>query len=170
LPITHNDLANALAANSGSVPEAIAEYQTALRLKPDYEEARNNLAKVQSQVQSNAAEMQYNLGVDLARSGKPEAAIARFEEALRLKPDYVDAHNNLGVVLAGAGRVEEAISHFETALRIDPTSPDAHVNLGIALSGLPGRKPEAIRHFEAALRVKPDPEIRQMLDRLEKQR
>ena len=169
-PITHNDLANALAANPGSVPEAIAEYQTALRLKPDYEEARNNLAKVQSQVQSNAAEMQYNLGVDLARSGKPEAAIAHFEEALRLKPDYVDAHNNLGVVLAGAGRVEEAISHFETALRIDPTSPDAHVNLGIALSGLPGRKPEAIRHFEAALRVKPDPEIRQMLDRLEKQR
>ena len=169
-PITHNDLANALAANPGSVPEAIAEYQTALRLKPDYEEARNNLAKVQSQAQSNAAEMQYNLGVDLARTGKPEAAIAHFEEALRLKPDYVDAHNNLGVVLAGAGRVEEAISHFETALRIDPTSFDAHVNLGIALSGLPGRRPDAIRHFEAALRVKPDPEIRQMLDRLEKQR
>jgi tetratricopeptide (TPR) repeat protein len=169
-PITHNDLANALAANPGSVPEAIAEYQTALRLKPDYEEARNNLAKVQSQMQSNAAELQYNLGVDLAKSSKPEAAIAHFEEALRLKPDYVDAHNNLGVVLAGAGRVQEAISHFETALRIDPTSLDAHVNLGIALSGLPGRRPEAIRHFEAALRVKPDPEIRQMLDRLEKQR
>jgi hypothetical protein len=30
--------------------------------------------------------------------------------------------------------------------------------------------PEATRHFEAALRIKPDPEIRQMLDRLEKQR
>jgi hypothetical protein len=30
--------------------------------------------------------------------------------------------------------------------------------------------PEAIRHFEAALRIKPDPEIRQMLDRLERQR
>ncbi len=164
-PITHNDLANALAATPGSVPEAIAEYQTALRLKPDYEEARNNLA----QVQSNAAEMQYNLGIDLARSRKPEAAIPHFEEALRLKPDYVDAHNNLGVVLAGAGRVEEAISHFEAALRIDPNSADAHVNLGIALSGIPGRTPEAIRHFEAALRIRPDPEIRQMLDRLEKQ-
>ncbi len=168
-PITHNDLANALSAIPGSIPEAIAEYQTALRLKPDYEEARNNLAKVQSQVQSNAAEMQYNLGVDLAKSGKPEAAIAHFEEALRLKPDYVDAHNNLGVVLAGAGRVREAISHFESALRIDPNSFDAHVNLGIALSEIPSRRPEAIRHFEAALRTKPDPEIRQMLDRLEKQ-
>jgi tetratricopeptide (TPR) repeat protein len=164
-PITHNDLANALAATPGGIPEAIAEYQIALRLKPDYVEARNNLA----QVQSNAAELDYNQGVDLAKAGKPEAAIARFEEALWLKPDYVDAHNNLGVVLAGAGRVEEAISHFETALRIDPNSFDAHVNLGIALSGIRGRRPEAIRHFEAALRVKPDPEIRQMLDRLEKQ-
>jgi tetratricopeptide (TPR) repeat protein len=165
-PITHNDLANALAATPGSVPEAIAEYQTALRLKPDYEEARKNLA----QVQSNAAEMQYSMGVDLAKSRKPEAAIAHFEEALRLKPDYVDAHNNLGVVLAGAGRVQEAISHFEAALRINPNSADAHVNLGIALSGIPGRMPEATRHFEAALRIKPDPEIRQMLDRLQKQR
>jgi tetratricopeptide (TPR) repeat protein len=165
-PITHNDLANALAATPGSVPEAIAEYQTALRLKPDYEEARKNLA----QVESNAAEMQYSMGVDLAKSRKQEAAIPHFEEALRLKPDYVDAHNNLGVVLAGAGRVQEAISHFEAALRIDPNSADAHVNLGIALSGIPGRMPEATRHFEAALRIKPDPEIRQMLDRLEKQR
>ena len=165
-PITRNDLANALAATPGRVPEAIAEYQTALRLKPDYEEARNNLA----QVQSHAAKMQYNQGVDLAKSSQPESAIAHFEEALRLNPDYVDAHNNLGVVLAGTGRVEEAISHFETALRIDPNSADAHVNLGIALSGIPGRTPEAMRHFEAALRIKPDPEIRQMLDRLQKQR
>jgi len=30
--------------------------------------------------------------------------------------------------------------------------------------------PEAIRHFEAALRIKPYPEMRQMLDRLEKPR
>ena len=165
-PITHNDLANALAAIPESVPEAIAEYRTALRLKPDYEEARNNLARVQS----NAAEMQYNVGIDLARSRRPEEAIPHFEEALRLKPDHVDAHNNLGVVLAGAGRVQEAISHFEAALRIDPNSADAHVNLGIALSGMPGRTPEAIQHFEAALRIKPDPEIRQLLDRLEKQR
>jgi tetratricopeptide (TPR) repeat protein len=165
-PIVHNDLANALAATPGRMPEAIAEYQTALRLKPDYEEARNNLA----QAQSNGAEMQYNIGVDLAKSGKPELAIPYFEEALRLKPDYVDAHNNLGVVLAGTGRTPEAISQFEAALRIDPNSADAHVNLGIALSGMLGRKPEAIRHFEAALRIKPDPEIRQLLDRLQKQR
>jgi tetratricopeptide (TPR) repeat protein len=165
-PITHNDLANALAATPENMPEAIAEYQIALRLKPDYEEARNNLAELQS----HAAETQYNRGVDLAQSGNTKAAIPYFEEALRLKPDYVDAHNNLGVVLASGGQVHEAISQFEAALRIDPNSSEAHVNLGIALSGLPGRMSEAIQHFKAALRIKPDPEIQQMLNRLEKQK
>lgn len=82
--------------------------------------------------------------------------------------DYVDAHNNLGVVLAGTRQTPEAISQFEAALKIDPDSADAHVNLGIALSAMPGRKTEAIRHFEAALRIKPDPEIRQMLEHLER--
>ena len=66
--------------------------------------------------------------------------------------------------------MHEAISQFEAALRIDPNSSEAHVNLGIALSGLPGRMSEAIQHFKAALRIKPDPEIQQMLNRLEKQK
>ncbi len=165
-PIAHNDLANALAANPATLPQAIAEYRTALRLEPGYEEARNNLARVQS----DAAAMQYNLGVDLARSRNPEAAIPYFEQALRLEPDYVDAHNNLGVVLAGAGRAQDAISHFEAALKIDPNSADAHVNLGIAFAAIPGRRAEAISHLEAALRIRPDAEVRQMLERLEKSR
>jgi tetratricopeptide (TPR) repeat protein len=74
-----------------------------------------------------------------------------------------------GSALAKSGRIPEAIAHFETAVRIDPNSVDAHVNLGIAFSGIHGRRAEAIRHFQTALRVKPDPQIRQLLDRLEKQ-
>jgi len=40
------------------------------------------------------------------------------------------------------------------------------VNLGVALSQLPGRIPEAIAHLEAAERIQPDPEIRQMVQKL----
>jgi tetratricopeptide (TPR) repeat protein len=126
-PITHNDLANALVATPENMPEAIAEYQIALRLKPDYEEARNNLAELQS----HAAETQYNRGVDLARSGNAKAAIPYFEGAVRLQPDYIDAHNNLGVVLASGGQLQEAIPQFEAALRIDPNSSETHVTLGL---------------------------------------
>jgi tetratricopeptide (TPR) repeat protein len=49
----------------------------------------------------------------------PEA-IGHYEEALRLKPDYAEAHYNLGVALLRLGRVPEAIGHWEQALRIKP--------------------------------------------------
>jgi tetratricopeptide (TPR) repeat protein len=116
--------------------------------------------------ESNTAELQYNMGAALAKSGKADVAIPHFEAALRLKPDYVEAHNNLGAALASSGRVEEAIPHFEAALKINPGSAEAHANLGIALSEVPGRMPEAIGHLQAALRIKPDPQVRQILDRL----
>jgi protein O-mannosyl-transferase len=40
------------------------------------------------------------------------------------------------------------------------------VNLGLALSQLPGRIPDAIAHLEAAERIQPDPEVRQMVEKL----
>ena len=60
----------------------------------------------------------------------------------------------------------EATRHFEAALRLDPNYADAHVNLGVALSQLPGRIPDAIAQLEAAERIQPDPEVRQMLEKL----
>ena len=78
-------------------------------------------------------------------------AIAQLEEALRLKPDYVEAHNNprnalvcagahnnLGNALLSAGRTSDAIAQFEEALRLKPD-----------LGG--GNLPEAIAELKAAL-------------------
>ena len=44
----------------------------------------------------------------------------KFREAIRLKPNYADAHLNLGITLANAGHVAEAINELETANRLQP--------------------------------------------------
>ena len=155
LPIPHHNLGNTY-AQLGMWNEAISEYRIALRLDPEYTGARNSLA-----------EAEYSLGLSLAKAGRKSEAAAHLEAALRARPDYPEAHNNLGVVLSqDPARIDDAIAHFEAALHLDPNYADAHVNLGVALSQLPGRIPDAIAHLEAAERIQPDPEVRQMVEKL----
>jgi tetratricopeptide (TPR) repeat protein len=137
--MAHNNLGNTLNV-MGQIPEAISEYQAALRIKPDHAAAHYNLAFTLAEI-----------------PGRLTEAIAEYKAALQLKPDYLDAHNKLGIALASTpGHSSEAIPHFEAALRINPNSADAHNNLGMVLASLPGRLPEAIAHYETALRINPD--------------
>ncbi len=98
----------------------------------------------------------YNLGVALVdEGGPPAAAMARFEEALRLDPGHARALDNLGMVLFRLGRTAEARQRLERALAVDPRNAVAHNNLGALL--LAERRPaDAIPHLEQALAHEPD--------------
>jgi len=98
---------------------------------------------------------QYNLGVYLVKAGQRAAAIEHYREAVRLKPDYIEAHTNLGIALSAIGHVPEAMAEYEAALELNPDYPKAHYNLGLALFR-EGRLPDAIAEYEEALRLKPD--------------
>ena len=155
----------------GKVPEAIAQYEQALRLKPDSAGTHNNLGialfqqgrvpeaiaqyEQALQIKPDYAEAHNNLGAALLHQGRVTEAITHYEQAVQIRPDHARAHNNLGVALAQVGRIQEAIGHFEQALRLKPDFTEAHYNLGVALAQA-GRVQEAIGHFEQALRLKPD--------------
>jgi tetratricopeptide (TPR) repeat protein len=170
----HNDLGNAYLA-LGRLPEAMTEFQAALRIYPDYMDAHYNLggilAKIPErwpeaishleaalEIQPDNAEAHNILGSVLMNfpDRLPEA-MGHLNEAVRIKPDFADAHNNLANLLAGTpGGLPDAISEYETALRLKPDFAMAHYNLATALAQTPGRQPEAISEYEAALQLKPD--------------
>jgi tetratricopeptide (TPR) repeat protein len=65
----------------------------------------------------------------LVRTGRTSEAIDQYEQALRINPDYAEAHNNLGAALGQMGRISEAIEQLKAALRVNPNYIDAQNNL-----------------------------------------
>jgi tetratricopeptide (TPR) repeat protein len=87
--------------------------------------------------------------------GKFHGAIANYEQALRLRPDYDEAYNNLGVAWQYLGKLEKGADYFRAAVSLTPSSALAHNNLGFALKKL-GKLGEAVDAFEQAVRLRPD--------------
>ena len=104
---------------------------------------------------SRTAAAHYNRGVVLMSRGRTDEAVAQYQRALEIRPDFPEAHNNLGNALPRRGRIDEAIAEYEKALETRPDYADAHNNLGSALVSR-GQIDEAITHCRKALEVQPD--------------
>jgi tetratricopeptide (TPR) repeat protein len=82
-------------------------------------------------------------------------ATALLEAAIKLQPDFVDAHNNLGNVFKARGDFIRAEAAYRHAIEYAPTYFDALFNLGIVLEAM-GRPGEARDTYGKALDIKPD--------------
>lgn len=155
---------------SHRMPEAIAQYEAALRVQPTFADAATNLGnallhsgRVPEAISHYEAVLKfkpdalahYNLGNALSQTGRLREAISQYEEAVRLKPEYVNAHYNLGNLLAQSGQLGDAETQFREAVRLQPDYAEAYYNLGNVLSLL-GRKAEAAEHYREAVRLKPE--------------
>jgi tetratricopeptide (TPR) repeat protein len=76
-------------------------------------------------------------------------------DAIRLKPDDIEAREKLAFALFQLGRMDEAAGEFQEIARRAPGDSDAHNNLAMALAS-GGRIDEAIVQFREALRLKPN--------------
>ena len=95
------------------------------------------------------------LGAVNAASGRLEDAVTSYNKALRIKPDYVEAHYNLGVALNDLGKHKAAIASYVKALQIKPDYAATYNNLGNALKAL-GKHEEAIASITKAMRIQPE--------------
>lgn len=95
------------------------------------------------------------LGIICRAQGALNDAAAHQREALRLRPQFLEALNNLGNVLVLQKQYQEAIECYQRVLAIRPDYPEAYSNLGSALRGL-GRLDEAVMNYRQALRLRPE--------------
>jgi tetratricopeptide (TPR) repeat protein len=96
----------------------------------------------------------YNLGEVLRQKGEVDEAIAHYQRALEIHPDYAEAHNSLGNALLRKGQVDEALVHLQKALEIHPDRAEDHNNLANVL-WQKGQVQEAITHYQKALEIRP---------------
>lgn len=95
-----------------------------------------------------------NLGTHLA-ARDPGRSLGYYQAALRLRPDFAQAHNNLGTLYLEQGRAAQAIQSYREAVRLDPRNAQAFYNLGTAY-GRQGMAREALAAYDDALRIRPD--------------
>jgi len=90
---------------------AIADYTTAIQLKPDYAEAYNDR------------------GFAYYLKGNGERAIADFTRAIELRPNYPKAYNSRGVAYMSHGYgAAKSIPDFDRAIELKPDFRYAYIN------------------------------------------
>jgi tetratricopeptide (TPR) repeat protein len=81
---------------------------------------------------SEEAAKHYNSGVDKAKAGDIEGAIAEYKEAVRISPDFAQAYNNLGSDKAKLKDYKGAIVDLNEAIRLTPEDGDPYYTRGLA--------------------------------------
>jgi tetratricopeptide (TPR) repeat protein len=119
--------------------EALEHAGIAVQLRPDHPASYTGLGDALSLV-----------------PGRLPDALAAYEKALALEPDYPMARLSYGSTLEKAGRTAEAMAQYREAIQEDPTDARAHIDLADALAKDPARRPEAVENYRAALQLLPD--------------
>jgi tetratricopeptide (TPR) repeat protein len=165
------DIQGATNAALGQFDAAIDSYKQALKIKPDYADAYNNIGnalqnkgelevaiesyKQALKIKPNSAESYNNMGNALQGKGDFEASIDSFKKALKIQPDYAEAYNNMGNALKAKGDLEVALDSYKKALKIKPDYAEAYNNMGVVLKDK-GDFEASIDSFTKALKIKPD--------------
>ncbi len=100
------------------------------------------------------ADIHYNLGVDLGRSGRLDEAAAAYRKAIKLDSSLYRAHYNLGALFGKQGKLDEALAAFHQAIKIKPDFAEGYCNLGVVLAKQ-GKLDDAIKAYQQAIRCNP---------------
>ncbi|MFL5339042.1 MAG: tetratricopeptide repeat protein, partial [Gemmataceae bacterium] len=181
----------------GRADDALREFRRARELRPGFPQINQDIAmalatkgdwpeaaKLWEEVTREAlgqATPYYNLGNALAKLHRHRDAIAAYQQALVLDPQYAEAWCNLGLLLRNLGRFDEAVEKLTRGHEIGSGRPDwrypsaawlsnavelrsRDARLQAVFRGQPANVAELLRQVEFAFSFKHDPVAALTLD------
>ena len=122
---------------TGDINAAIANYETAIGIKPTCGDAH------------------YYLGRIYQQRGEVKKAVKHYSRAIRFLPNYVLAYNNLADVFYRQGKIDEAVEVCRRGVMFIPDSSLLHCSLGILLYKQ-GHRDSAIEELKISLELDPN--------------
>ena len=155
--------------NQGQHDAAITDYDTAIRLNPDYAEAYMWRGIVKNELgQCAAAIADFDIVIQLkiqrrlqnrettrADIGQDAAAITGFDTAIRFNPNNTSIYMWRGIVRNELGQHAAAIADLNTTIRLEPDFAFAYNYRGNAKARLE-QYDAAITDYDTAIRLQPD--------------
>jgi eukaryotic-like serine/threonine-protein kinase len=135
LPEAHVALGSAYKV-SGRTNDAIPEFQRALQLSPNSDEACRRLASTYMAV------------------GNKTEAIVNFKKAIDANPNYWENHNQLGAAYLKLGDYGKALASFQKVAELAPDLPAGFLNSGV-IHFHQGEYQKAIPLFQKAVALRP---------------
>ncbi len=124
------------AANRGELTSAIKDYDTTIRIAPDFADAYINRGEVRQKL------------------GDFGGAIEDYDIAIRLGDDYAYVYFRRGTAKANLGDKKGAIKNYDKAIRLDSAYTDALLKRAEAKYSLKDYR-GAIKDYDAVIRSKP---------------
>ncbi|UCG32248.1 MAG: tetratricopeptide repeat protein, partial [Phycisphaerales bacterium] len=121
----------------GQDEQAVPEYEEAVRINPEFFEAR------------------FTLGWTLLEMGRNTEGIAQLEECLKLRPDSLEAHSRVANAYMQQRKVSLALPHYAAAVELDPDNSVVRTNYGVALLHF-GQAERAAEQLAEAVRIDPN--------------
>ncbi len=150
--------------------KAIAEFEMALRLDPNYFFGLNNLGNVYGKLQEYFKALEYfqkalnvkpdhpsanyNMAKAYHQIGQPQKAREYYQKAVQYNPYFEEAFFNLAYLSMELKDFKGAVSSFQSYLKLHPRNPRAWFGLGNAFSQQ-NLFEDALKNYQQAITLDP---------------